>query len=159
MSRYHLHLREFRGDLIEDNEGSDLSGLTAAREHAVMAMKELLGEAIKHGEEFTVEALIVADEHGSHVASVPIVAALPAGIVNALKFAAKVLPQNKFNEYRSNADACRAMAENAANPDDKAGWLNLADAWLHMLPQHEPATSPDLPGWPKASDEDSKASH
>jgi hypothetical protein len=37
-------------------------------------------------------------------------------------------------------------------------WLKLADAWLQMLPATQ-SPSGDLPGWPKVSDEDSKASH
>jgi hypothetical protein len=90
---------------------------------------------------------------------VPVVAALPTAVVNSLKHPAKAVPPNKFEEYRRNADACRAMAQNAMSPDDKTAWLNLADAWLHMLPRHEPTTSFDSPGWPKASEEDSKASH
>jgi hypothetical protein len=51
------------------------------------------------------------------------------------------------------------MAEKADDPDDNMSWLKLADAWLQMLPKHEPSTGPDLAGWPKASDEDSKACH
>ena len=50
------------------------------------------------------------------------------------------------------------MAENSDDADDKEGWLKLADAWLQMLPKHLPAGA-DIPGWPKATDEDSKASH
>jgi hypothetical protein len=50
------------------------------------------------------------------------------------------------------------MAENAYDPDDKVSWLKLADAWLHMLPT-QPKASADIPGWPKATDEDSKAAH
>jgi hypothetical protein len=43
-------------------------------------------------------------------------------------------------------------------PDDKMSWLKLADAWLQMLPPtHSP--SGGLADWPRASDEDSKASH
>jgi hypothetical protein len=37
-------------------------------------------------------------------------------------------------------------------------WLKLADAWLQMLPPtHSPSRG--VPGWPRASDEDSNASH
>ena len=70
----------------------------------------------------------------------------------------EVIPVNRLAEYRRNADGCRAMAENSDDADDKEGWLKLADAWLQMLPKHLPAGA-DIPGWPKATDEDSKASH
>jgi hypothetical protein len=159
MSRYYMHVRDFRGDLIEDEEGSDLPSLAAARDEAMSAMHEILGAAIKNGEDLKFEAVIVADDHGRHVASVPVLAALPAMIVDLLKQPSKAVPLNRFEEYRRNADGCRRMAENAHDPDDKMSWLKLADGWLQMLPQHEPTTGPDLPGWPKASDEDSKASH
>jgi hypothetical protein len=155
MSRYYMHLRDFRGNLIEDNEGSDLPSLAVARDGAMRDMQELLGEAIRHGKDDLVfEAVIIADEQGRHVASVPIVAALPAAIVDLLKQPSKAIPLNRFEEYRRNADGCRTMAEKAHDPDDKMSWLKLADGWLQMLPQHE-----ELPGWPKASEEDSKASH
>jgi hypothetical protein len=90
--------------------------------------------------------------------SVPVLAALPGWIVDLLKQPSKAVPLNRFEEYRHNADGCCRMAENEDNPDDKMSWLKLADGWLQMLPRHDPATVP-APGWPKASDEDSKASH
>jgi hypothetical protein len=159
MSRYYLHVRDIQGDIIEDEEGSDFPSLAAARDHALADMKALLAEAIKDGEDPHFEAVVVADAHGRHVAAVPIVAALPPGIVNLLKNPAKAVPLNTLEDYRRNADGCRSMAENADDPDDKMSWLKLADAWLQLLPKHDPAASPDGPGWPKASDEHSKSSH
>jgi hypothetical protein len=159
MSRYYMHVRDFRGNLVEDEEGSDLPSLAAARDEAMSAMHEILGATIKNGEDLKFEAVIVADDHGRHVASVPILAALPVAIVDLLKQPSKAVPQNRFEEYRHNADSCRRMAENAYDLDDKMSWLKLADAWLQMLPRHETSKSPDLPGWPKASEEDSNASH
>ena len=152
MSRYFLHLRDFRGDLIEDEEGWDFPGLATARDEAMRALHELLGEAVRHGQDLDFEAVIVADDHGRHVASVPVLAALPVAIVNLLTQPSKAIPVNRFEEYRHNSNGCRRMAENSDNPDDKMSWLKLADAWLQMLPRHELATSPDLPGWPDASD-------
>jgi hypothetical protein len=49
MSRYYLHLRDFNGAVLEDEEGSDLPNLAAATEHAMIAMHELVGDAIKQG--------------------------------------------------------------------------------------------------------------
>jgi uncharacterized protein DUF6894 len=159
MAHYHLHLRDFRGDLIEDMEGSYFPSVPAARDRAIIAMRELLGESIKYGHDVDIEAVIVADEHGNQVASVPMSAAFPEVMVKALKDALEVVSVNRLREYRCHADECRAMAEDARDPDDKMSWLKLAHAWLQMLPKHHPAADADLPGWPKATDEDSKASH
>jgi hypothetical protein len=158
MSRYYLHLRDFKGAMVEDEDGSDIASLAIAKEHAMLSMHEIIGEAIKRGDQLEVEAIIVADEHGTHLAAVPVLAALPAAIVDLLKHPEKVVPTNKFEEYRQNADECRRKAEDTAEPDDKTSWLKLADAWLQMLPRTHSASA-DVAGWPKASHEDSKASH
>ncbi|HEV7877030.1 DUF6894 family protein [Bradyrhizobium sp.] len=154
MSRYFLHLRDFKGELIEDEEGSDLPSLSVAKEHAMLAMHDLVAEAIRRGDEPSFEAIVVADERGTHVAAVPLLAA----IVGLLKHPEKVVRAGRFEEYRRNADQCRGKAENTAEREDKISWLKLADAWLQMLPPtHSP--SGDLAGWPRLSDTDSKASH
>jgi hypothetical protein len=154
MSRYFLHLRDFDGNVVEDEEGSEPPSAAAAKKHAMLAMHELVADAIKRGNELQCEAVIVADERGSHVAAVPVLAALPPTVVGLLKHPEKILPANRFEDYRRSADDCRAKAEAAADPDDKKSWLDLAEAWLLMLPRTaHPA------GWPKASEEDSKASH
>lgn len=75
-----------------------------------------------------------------------------------MKHPDKVIPPDRFDEYRRNADDCRRKAENTGDRDDKMSWLKLADAWLQMLPPTE-AQGTGLAGWPKPSDEDSKASH
>jgi hypothetical protein len=126
-------------------------------DHALADIRELLADVIKRGEDVHIEAILVADEHGKHIASLPLVAALPPVIMNSLKDSTKIVPPNRLEDYRRNADGCRRMAENADDADDKASWLKLADAWLQMLPKYE--TSADLAGWPPPSDEDSKASH
>lgn len=159
MSRYYLHLRYFGGDVIEDEKGFEFASLAEARDDALTAMQELLAVAIKQGEGMHIEAIIVSDERGRHVTSVPVVAALPTAVVNSLKDSTKVVPVTRFEEYRRNADGCRSMAESANDPDEEMSWLKLADAWLHMLPKHQPSTSSDLPAWPKPSEEDSKASY
>jgi hypothetical protein len=160
MGRFYLHLREFSGDLVHDEEGSDLPSLRAARDRAMISLRELVGEAIKHGNDLQIEAVIVADEQGNQVASVPIAVALPKIVVKALQHPMEVVPADRLAEYRRNADGCRARAEAADDPDDKRSWLNLAEAWLQMLPREEqPTASADVRAWPKATDEDSKASH
>jgi len=157
MPRYFLHLRDFRGDLIMDEEGADFADLRAARDYAVVGMRELLADAIKSGAETPIEVIVVAEEDGGQLAAVPVAAALPAVLINALKHSAEAFPPDRFEEHRLNADGCCGMAERADDPDDKRSWLKLADAWLQMLPKHH--SSPDTPGWPKASETDSKMSH
>jgi hypothetical protein len=158
MARYFLHLRGFDGDLMEDEEGTDFPTFAAAREYAIAAMGDLVAEAIKDGREAHYEMIVLADEHGSHLASVPVVAPLPATLLYVLKDPAKAVPADRFEEYRRNADGCRHMAENASDPEDKVSWLKLADAWLHMLPRSETASA-QQPGWPTPSEEHSKAAH
>ena len=156
MSRYYFHLKDFKGDVIEDEEGSELQSLALAKKHAIFAMHELVGNAIKQGDEPPFEAIVIVDEQGTHLAAVPLVAAMPSKIVGLLKHPDKVVPPNRFEEYRRNADDCRSKAENTVDTEEKMSWLKLAESWLHMLPQ---SFSADLAGWPKASDDDSKASH
>jgi hypothetical protein len=156
--RLYVHLRDFEGALVEDEEGTEFQNLAAARDYALGAARDLLGEVIKHGESAPFEAIVVVDQNGKDVAAVPVVAALPETIVHALRYPEKAVPPDRSEEYRRSADGCRAMAEEASDPEDKISWLKLADAWLHMLPQQASASA-KMPGWPKASDEDSKASH
>jgi hypothetical protein len=158
MARYYLHLRDFEGDLLEDEEGSEFPSLAVAKEEAMLAMQDLVGDPIKQGDEPRFEAIVIADEHGTHLAAVPLLAALPSRIVGLLKHPEKVIPAKRFEEYRRNADECRHKAESTVDPDDKMSWLNLADAWLQMLPSTH-SLSGDHAHWPRASDEDSKASH
>lgn len=158
MTRYFFHLRTFNGDLIQDEDGSELGSLSAAKKYALGAMHELVGEAVRRGDQLEFEALVLADERGIQVAVVPLIAALPTAIVDLIKRPEKILPSNKLEEYRRNADDCRAKAENTANADDKNSWLRLADAWLRMLPATHSA-GPEPVGWPKPAEGDSKVSH
>lgn len=158
MARYYLHMRDFKGGVMADDEGSELSSLAAARAEAVLAMQDFLGEAIKRGVDPPFEAIIIADEHGTQLAAVPVVGALPTLMLGLFKHPEKIIPPDRAEEYRQYADGCRSKAEEADEPSDKVAWLRLADAWLQMLPgKHSPADA--APGWPAATDEDSKASH
>jgi hypothetical protein len=157
MNRYYLHLQNFKGDLLEDEDGADFPSIAAAKKQAITAMHEIVGSTIKRGGELQLEAIVVADAHGAQVAAVPFAAALPSAIVVLLKNPTKVIPPNRFEEYRRNADDCRSKAADATDEDDKWSWLKLADAWLQMLPA--PQSGADFTGWPKSSADDSKASH
>jgi hypothetical protein len=39
------------------------------------------------------------------------------------------------NMYRRKAQECTEMAARLTNPDDKAAWLTLAEAWLKLAGQ------------------------
>lgn len=78
MSRYFLHLREFSGAVLEDLEGYDFASVAVAKEQAMLSMHELVGDAVKRGAEPPIEAIVIADERGTHLAAVPVLAALPS---------------------------------------------------------------------------------
>lgn len=157
MGRYFLHLIDFKGAVTRDEDGAEFGSLAHAKEHAMLDMHELIGEAIKRGDEIEIEAIVLADEHGTHLAAVPIVAALPSTILQLLRYPDNFIPPDRIQEYRRNADECRGKAERATDLDDKMSWLKLGQAWLQMLPPSR--ANADVSGWPKQSDEDSKASH
>ncbi len=58
------------------------------------------------------KVIVIADEAGTHVAAVPIVAALPDTVVNLIKASSeKVISGDRLQEYRRFAEDCRAKAE------------------------------------------------
>ena len=123
MSRFFLHLRFFSGEVVDDVEGTELPGLAAARAEALFAMQDFVAEAIKRGDDPPLEAIIVADEHGTHVTAVPVAAAVPSILVGIFKNPEKVIPPDRLQEYRGYADECRAKAENTDSTDDKVSSL------------------------------------
>ena len=157
MSRYYLHLRDFRGAIVEDQDGSECASLAAAKREALLGMHELVAKAVAQGLEPEYEGIVIADRHGTHLAAVPLLAALPSKIVGLLKHPEKVIPTDRFEDLRRNADECRDKAETTDDYEEKKSWLKLADAWLHMLPETHSKTDPA--GWPKSSIDDSETSH
>lgn len=85
MARYYLHLRDFEGAVIEDEEGSELPSLSAARKEAMFAMQDFVAAAIRQGGA-PLEAIVVADEHGTRLAAAPpcCAAAQDCGSVDSL---------------------------------------------------------------------------
>jgi hypothetical protein len=159
MARYYLHMRNFKGDMLKDEGGAEFPSLPDARKEALLVLRDFVADAVKYGIDPPFEAIVIADAHGTPIAAVPIIAALPSTIVALFKDPVKVVPADRFEDYRKFADECRARAENAVDPNDKMSWLKLADAWLQMLPSSTISPSSQLTDWPRASDEDSKASH
>jgi hypothetical protein len=158
MPRYFFHLVDFSGSVTEDEEGSDLPSLTVARDHALDSLRELVAAAVRGLQQGQIEMIVVADEEGRQLAAIPFIVALPPKVAVWLKTPEKVVPKDRFEQYRRNADDCRAQADSAANSDDQSSWLKLAHAWLQMLPASQPAAT-DVAGRPAASDDDSQASH
>ena len=79
MGRFYFHLRA--GDqLLPDEEGLDLPDFSAARREAIEAARELLAEAIKDGRPEVPEALVIADEEGREIDTVPLAAVLPESL-------------------------------------------------------------------------------
>jgi hypothetical protein len=154
--RFYFHIKQ-GASLIEDEEGTDLPNLSAAREAALEDLKLLVSSAIRHGGDVA-EAMIVTDDTGARVAAVPIVATLPQPVVDCLNPAQEAL-KGQSEDYRQHAADCRKLADQATNPADKVAWLNLANSWLRMLPESIGGRATHHEGWPKPSDEDSQASH
>jgi hypothetical protein len=76
MSRYYFHLRH-GSELTIDDEGQDFPNDDAARAEAAESVHEILAEAIRSKRAEMPEAIVVADEDGREVASVPFAGAVP----------------------------------------------------------------------------------
>ena len=76
MARYYFHVRR-DGQLIRDEEGVDLSDISAAKQEALKGARELLADAIKTGRRTVPDALVVTDEAGREVDTVTLQMLLP----------------------------------------------------------------------------------
>jgi hypothetical protein len=97
MARFYFHIQE-GADLIKDEEGTDLPSADHAREEALQAAREICSEAIKTGEELKADALalVIVDEHGKQLGSVPIIEVLPMRLRS---------PSVRVNRHAANDDA------------------------------------------------------
>ena len=84
MARYFFLIRDDQG-LIEDIEGTDLPDATAALASALESMRELLATAIKAGEEFSFQELVINDADGRVVNRVSVLEALPRVIADRIR--------------------------------------------------------------------------
>ena len=64
MPRYYFHVRDRDGDLSRDEEGQDLPNLDAARNEAISANREMLGERLLHGGSLNHRQIEIADASG-----------------------------------------------------------------------------------------------
>jgi hypothetical protein len=76
MARFYFHLQE-AGKLHADPEGTDLPDVSAARQEALLAAREILSNAIRAGRARVPEAFVIADEAGRKLDVVPFAAVLP----------------------------------------------------------------------------------
>ena len=84
MSRYFLHLRYADQSVVEDPEGLDLPSLQAAEEEALHGIRDLVAADIRGGHEVTLNAIVIADNQGRHLATVPVRAALRKSLLQLL---------------------------------------------------------------------------
>ena len=76
MARYYFNFKN--GDTVDpDEEGIDLPDVTAAAREAELTARQVLAEAIKARKPNVPEAVVVTDDSGTEVYSLPFVAVLP----------------------------------------------------------------------------------
>jgi hypothetical protein len=79
MGRFFFHLRA--GDQwIPDEVGEDLPNFSTAQREALRAARELVADAIKAGEPVVPDALVIADETGRALDTVPLTSVLPQSL-------------------------------------------------------------------------------
>jgi hypothetical protein len=79
MAKYYFHFQE-GGQLITDEEGTDLPNLLSARAEAIKAARELLTEAIKFGVADVPEAVVISNQAGLMLDSIPLHSILPSSL-------------------------------------------------------------------------------
>jgi len=84
MPRYYRHIRQGER-LIEDPEGIERPDLDAARAEALGGIRDLLGEAVRRGkDDWLDDAIVLTDETGRALMTIPFVEALPPRLHKAL---------------------------------------------------------------------------
>jgi len=79
MAMFYFHIQT-GNELVEDEEGSDLVDLTAARDEAIESARGMLAETIRWGGDWTDKAFVIADDQGRHLMSMPMTEAMPKGL-------------------------------------------------------------------------------
>jgi hypothetical protein len=75
MGRFYFHLA-IGNQLIPDEEGEDLPNASEARREAVRSAREILAEAIRHGQP-PQDALVIADDAGRTLDTIRLASVLP----------------------------------------------------------------------------------
>jgi len=92
MSRYYFHLRFVGGQVIADQDGSDLPDAATAGQEALAAARQVLADAIRFGNENIPEAFVIVDCEGRELETVPFAAALPKRLTQNASAASFVSP-------------------------------------------------------------------
>jgi hypothetical protein len=79
MARYYFHFQE-EGKLVADEEGVDFPNLVSARAEAQKAARELLLEAIRFGAAEVPEAVVIFNQAGLMLESIPLLSVLPGSL-------------------------------------------------------------------------------
>jgi uncharacterized protein YoaH (UPF0181 family) len=77
MPTFYFHIRQ-RDNMVNDEEGVDLPNLTAAREEARQALREMVAAHISAGEEVRTVAIEICDGHRNDLATVSLASAISA---------------------------------------------------------------------------------
>ena len=76
MARFYINFRN--GDEIaKDDEGQDLPGLEEARAAALVSAPEILADNVKGGAKNPLQAVIITDESGREIMTIPAKEVLP----------------------------------------------------------------------------------
>ena len=76
MSRFYFHVIE-GAELLSDLEGSHLRDALEARRMAIRSAREILADAIRSGKNRIPEALLISDEEGRVIETIPLASVLP----------------------------------------------------------------------------------
>jgi uncharacterized protein DUF6894 len=66
--------------IFRDEQGTELGSVDLAREEALGTVRDALANAVRSGQDVGADALVVMDERGAKITSVPISEALPMRI-------------------------------------------------------------------------------
>lgn len=77
MKRFFFHLRRHGGDVLLDEQGAECPDLEFAVEEACSGAREILAEALRHNQQIVADAMLVADEEGRTLETIPLSALLP----------------------------------------------------------------------------------
>jgi hypothetical protein len=77
MPNFYFHLK-YADRIWKDNEGSDFPNLSAAKREAQLTARDILIEAVRSRVKKVPHALVISDDEGRTVHTMPIGAVLPA---------------------------------------------------------------------------------
>jgi hypothetical protein len=79
MSRFYFHLRASE-QLVSDEDGQDLPDGSAAKLEAIASAREILAAAIRFGQASLPDALVIEDEAGREIDTVPLATVVPESL-------------------------------------------------------------------------------